>query len=92
MNAVRGVIGLKIPTLVGQDNVIKNILEEAKSMDLCRAGDKVAVIHGIKEGSPDQSNIMKILTAWNLSSLDIFKFLTKLIISPFIQHLFVVIH
>lgn len=63
MNAVRGVTGLKISTLVGQAAVIKNIIAEAKSMELCRQGDKVVVITGMNEGSPDESNIMKILTA-----------------------------
>lgn len=62
MNAVRGVIGLKIPTFQEQDNVINSIIDVAKSMDLCRDGGKVAVIHGINEDAPDESNIMKVLT------------------------------
>lgn len=62
MNAVRGVTGLKVATLIGQDKVIDSIIQEAKNMDLCREGGKVAVIHGVREDSPDESNIMKILT------------------------------
>lgn len=62
MNAVRGVIGLKVATLIGQDKVIASIIQEAKEMDFCREGGKVAVIHGVREDSPDESNIMKILT------------------------------
>ena len=63
MNAVRGVTGMKIPTFLGQDNLIKNILDEAKKLDHCRDGDKVAVVHGVKEGSPDQFNLLKIVRA-----------------------------
>jgi len=30
-------------------------------MGLCSAGNKVVTIHGTKEETPDESNIMKIL-------------------------------
>lgn len=60
MNYMRGVIGLKIPTFQGTDNVINFVIEEAKKMGLCNKG-QVAVIHGTDEDSPDESNIFKIL-------------------------------
>ena len=60
MNYMRGVIGLKIPTFQGTDNVINFVIEEAKKMGLCSKG-QVAVIHGTDEDSPDESNIFKIL-------------------------------
>ena len=60
MNYMRGVIGLKIPTFQGTDNVIHFVIEEAKKMGLCKTG-QVAVIHGKDEDSMDESNIFKIL-------------------------------
>jgi pyruvate kinase len=62
MNCMRGVVGLKIPTFQGTDNVIQFVITEAKKMGLTKAGSKVAVIHGTNEETPDESNIMKILT------------------------------
>jgi len=62
MNCMRGVVGLKIPTFQGTDNVIQFVITEAKKMGLAKSGSKVAVIHGTNEETPDESNIMKILT------------------------------
>ena len=62
MNCMRGVVGLKIPTFQGTDNVIQFVITEAKKMGLTKSGSKVAVIHGTNEETPDESNIMKILT------------------------------
>jgi len=63
MNTMRGVIGFKIPTFQGTDNVIQSVIVEAKNMKLCKSGSKIAVIHGTNEDTPDESNIMKILDA-----------------------------
>ena len=60
MNYMRGVIGLKIPTFQGTDNVINFVIEEAKKMGLCKEGC-VAVMHGTDEDCPDESNIFKII-------------------------------
>ena len=54
-------MGLKIPTFQGTDNVIQFVISEAKNMNLCQAGNKVAVIHGTNEETHDESNIFKIL-------------------------------
>jgi pyruvate kinase len=62
MNSMRGVVGFKIPTFQGTDNVIQFVISEAKKMNMVKAGNKVAVIHGTNEETPDESNIMKILT------------------------------
>ena len=62
MNTMRGVVGFKIPTFQGTDNVIQFVITEAKKMGMTKAGSKVAVIHGTNEETPDESNIMKILT------------------------------
>lgn len=58
---MRGVLGFKIPTFQGTENVIQFVISEAKNMKLIKAGAKVAVIHGTNEETPDESNIMKIL-------------------------------
>ena len=58
---MRGVIGLKIPTFQGSDNVIKFLIQEAKGLKLCKPGDKIAAIYGTQEETPDESNIFKIL-------------------------------
>ena len=62
MSAMRGVVGFKIPTFQGTDNVIQFVMSEAKNMNMVKAGNKVAVIHGTNEETHDESNIMKILT------------------------------
>ena len=61
MNSIRGVTGLKLATLQGTDNVIQQVIAEAKTLHLTKTGAKVAVIHGTNEETPDESNIMKIL-------------------------------
>lgn len=61
MNAMRGVIGFKVPTFQDVENVIQFIITEAKNMKLTKTGSKVVVIHGTNEETPDESNIMKIL-------------------------------
>ncbi len=59
---MRGVVGFKIPTFQGTDNVIQFVISEAKKMNMVKSGNKVAIIHGTNEETPDESNIMKILT------------------------------
>jgi pyruvate kinase len=61
MCAMRGVIGMKIPTFQGSDNVINFLIHEAKNMGLTKKGAKIAAIYGTNEETPDESNIMKIL-------------------------------
>lgn len=61
MCTMRGVIGMKIPTFQGTDNVINFLIQEAKNLKLTKTGAKVAVIYGTQEETPDESNIMKIL-------------------------------
>jgi len=58
---MRGVIGFKLATFQGQDNVIQQIIVSAKQMNLAKPGSKIAVIHGTQEDTPDESNQMKIL-------------------------------
>ena len=62
-NTSRGVIGHKVDNLNDVNLVIKKCIEDAKNMKLLKTGNKVAVIHGTNEDTPDESNIMKILDA-----------------------------
>ncbi len=61
LNTSRGVIGYKIPSFQGTDNLIQLVIRTAKDMGLCRQGNKVITIHGTQEETPDESNILKIL-------------------------------
>jgi hypothetical protein len=62
MNVTRGVFGMKIPTY-NADQVISQCIAQSKELKLIKTGQKIAVIHGTNEDSPDESNIMKILDA-----------------------------
>jgi len=61
LNTSRGVIGYKIPSFQGTDGLIQLVIKTAKEMNLCRQGNKVIVLHGSNEETPDESNILKIL-------------------------------
>ena len=61
LNTSRGVIGYKIPSFQGTDNLIQLVIKTAKDMGLCKPGNKVVTIHGSQEETPDESNILKIL-------------------------------
>ena len=59
MNAVRGVVGLKVASnSIEADLDIEQIIEEAKKLNLCSDGGKVVVIKGV---SNDKTNVMRIL-------------------------------
>jgi len=62
MNVTRGVFGMKIPTY-NADQVIAQCIAQSKELKLIKSGQKIAVIHGTNEDSPDESNVMKILDA-----------------------------
>jgi len=61
MNMSRGVIGYKIPSFQGTDNLLMLVIKTAKEKGLCKSGNKVVTIHGSQEESPEESNILKIL-------------------------------
>jgi len=61
MSASRGVVGFKIPTFQGVDNVITAVVDAAKEQGLVSAGGRVAVVHGQNEETPDESNIFKVI-------------------------------
>lgn len=53
---------MTIPTY-NADQVVGNVIQQAKDMGLVRAGEKIAIVHGTNEETPDESNVMKILDA-----------------------------
>jgi pyruvate kinase len=61
LNTSRGVIGFKIPSFQGTENLLQLVIKAAKDRNLCRSGNKCIVIHGSQEEQPEESNIMKIL-------------------------------
>lgn len=61
MNLTRGVVGHVVPSYQGMDSLLKMIINAAKSQGLCDVGHKVIAIHGSKEESPEESNIMEVL-------------------------------
>lgn len=52
---------MMIPTY--NESIISQCINSAKDMKMVKAGQKIAVVHGTNEESPDESNIMKILDA-----------------------------
>jgi pyruvate kinase len=61
LNTSRGVIGYKMPSFQGTDSLLQLVIKTARDMGLCKSGNKVVTIHGTKEDTPDESNILKIL-------------------------------
>jgi len=61
LNCARGVIGFKIPSYQGTDNLIGMAIHAAKERHLCKSGRKVICIHGTNEETPDESSILKII-------------------------------
>lgn len=60
MGLVRGVIGYRIPSFQGIDNLLKTIIKAAKSMSLCEEGHTVITLRAQKAEGQDHSNIMEI--------------------------------
>lgn len=50
-----------MPSFQGTDQLLQLVIKTARDMGLCASGHKVVTIHGTKEETPDESNIMKIL-------------------------------
>jgi len=61
LQVTRGVWGYKIDSYQGSDNVIQMVVRVAKENHMIKTGDKVVCIHGQKEDTPDESDIMKII-------------------------------
>jgi pyruvate kinase len=61
LNLTKGVIGFKIPSFQGTENLLKSCILAAKEKNLCKKGNKVVCIHSTKEEEPGISNLLKIL-------------------------------
>ena len=61
LNVTRGVIGFKIPSYQGTDNLLYLTIKTAKEMGLCKSGHQVVTISGSSEDNPDESDVLKIL-------------------------------
>jgi len=61
LNLSRGVIGYKIASFQGTENLLKSCIIAAKEMNLCKKGNKVVCVHSTKEEEPGISNLLKIL-------------------------------
>jgi pyruvate kinase len=60
---VRGVTTIKMaPFNDTTDNILKLLIKEATDRGFCKSERKVVCIHSNNEDTPDESNIMKILT------------------------------
>jgi pyruvate kinase len=61
LNVSRGIISLKIPSFLGQDNLINNAIKYAQESGYIKKGDTVVCITGQNENSPDNVNSMKVM-------------------------------
>ena len=53
---------MTVPTY-NADQVISQCITSAKEKKIVKAGQKIAVVHGTNEETPDESDVMKILDA-----------------------------
>merc|ERR1719245_1529040 len=58
---VRGVIPMLTQSFVGTDSVISKALAKAKEDGLVVSGDCAVAVHGTKEETPGQSNLLKMV-------------------------------
>jgi len=59
----RGVTALRVPSFQGMEALIEYAIKHAKNNGLCNSGDMIVVLQGIKEEDPEQSNVLKVITA-----------------------------
>jgi pyruvate kinase len=60
LNLTRGVTTLKIPSFLGQENLLNDAMKYAKESGYCTKGDNVVCLLGQSEQTPENINIMKI--------------------------------
>merc|ERR1719428_463490 len=58
---VRGVTSTLTESFVGTDSVIRKAILIAKNLGMVKKGDTVVVVHGMKEETPDESDLMKVV-------------------------------
>ena len=62
MNASRGIFGVPISGYK-ENEVVAQCINTAKDLKMVKAGQKIAMVFGTNEETPDESNVMKILDA-----------------------------
>ena len=62
LNLTRGVTGLKIPSHIGNENLINDGLKFACDSGKCIKGDNVVCVMGQNEETPEMVNILKVTT------------------------------
>lgn len=60
LTITRGVIALRVPSFHGIDSLIDYAIKSAKEMGICKSGERVIVIQGLKQENPEDSNLLKI--------------------------------
>jgi pyruvate kinase len=59
----RGVMALRVPSFQGNDSLVEYAIKYGKEHGLVNSGDTVIVVHGMQEEQPEQSNLLKVMTA-----------------------------
>lgn len=62
LNITRGIKTLKIPSYIGTENILNDAVAYAQKEGFLVKGDKVVCLMGQNEDSPDQVNIIKIMS------------------------------
>lgn len=61
LNLMRGVIGYRIPSFQGKDQLLRLIVKAAASMGLCTPGNTVITLKADSDLGVDNSTIMEIM-------------------------------
>lgn len=61
LSFVRGVTTVLTGSFVGTDSVIAKALDKAKALGMVKTGDCIVAVHGTREESAGQSNLMKMV-------------------------------
>jgi len=63
LTVTRGVNALRVPSFQGNDTLVDYAIKYGKDNGLLNSGDTVIVVHGQQEDQPEQSNLLKVLSA-----------------------------
>jgi len=58
----RAAVPLLVESMKGSEGLVLRAMEYGKKKGLCKAGSLCVVVHGVVEGSPGNSNSLKVLT------------------------------
>ena len=60
-NVSRGLVGFKIPTFLGRDQLLLQIIAECKKRGFCIKDDTIVAVYGTQEEEPEKSNTMNVM-------------------------------